>query len=343
MRVQSRDRRATLATVAMSAGVSVATVSKVLNGRADVSPATRARVETLLQQHKYLGRRPAPAAASQATARIELLLPFMLNAYSVEILQGVMDAAAGAGVAVAISTEQSPEPARYAAWARDLAAAGRKAVITVVNELTTSDLNALSRVHLPLVVIDPRSTSGAKVTSVGSTNFAGGMAATRHLLSLGHRRIAYLGGQPDAAHNQARLHGYRAALEAEGIEVPEGFVRRGEFHYQDGIVGAAALLRMDEPPTAIFAGSDETAAGVIEAARVRGVRIPEELSVVGFDDTQLARFSSPPLTTVRQPLREMGGVAVRTALRLADGERLDSHHVELATELIVRESTAPAP
>ena len=109
------------------------------------------------------------------------------------------------------------------------------------------------------------------------------------------------------------------------------------------MAGGAVLLDLPEPPTAMFAGSDESAAGVIEAARKRGLRVPEDLSVVGFDDTQVARRVSPPLTTVRQPLREMGGVALRTALRLAAGEKLDSHHVELATELVVRRSTAPLP
>jgi LacI family transcriptional regulator len=344
--VQSNDERATLATVATSAGVSVATVSKVLNGRADVAPATRARVETLLQQHKYLARRPAPIRPSRATARIELLLPHIVNAHTVEIMLGVVDAGSEAAVAVAVSRAsggERPEPVPFGAWARDLASAGRLAIIAVVNDLKASDLRVLARAHLQLVVIDPRTTPQARVTSVGSTNFAGGLTATRHLLALGHRRIAYLGGQVDAAHNQARMHGYRAALEADGISVPAGYIRTGRFLYQDGVVGTATLLDLPQPPTAVFAGSDETAAGVIEAARARGLRIPEDLSVVGFDDTQVAQFISPPLTTVRQPLREMGGVALRTALRLANGEKLDSHHVELATELVVRHSTAPPP
>jgi LacI family transcriptional regulator len=216
-------------------------------------------------------------------------------------------------------------------------------VIAVVNALTAGDLAALSRAHLPLVSIDPLNLPCAPMTSVGSTNFAGGIAATQHLLALGHRRIGYLGGPATAACNQARTHGYRAAMEAAGASVPEGYVRTGNFRYQDGVVGGAALLDLRQPPTAVFAGSDETAAGVIEAARSRGLRIPEDLSVVGFDDTEVARFASPPLTTVRQPLREMGGVALRTAMRLAAGEKLDSHHVELATELVVRRSTAAPP
>jgi LacI family transcriptional regulator len=334
--VASNDGRTTLATVAASAGVSVATVSRVLNGRADVGAATRARVENLLRQHQYSSRRAAAVRTNAATARIELLFANPLNAYSVEVARGVLDAAADAGVTVAIGLGAC----RSGSWARDLAAAGRRAVITVVNDLTTEEVRGLAREHLPLVVIDPKEMPRARVTSVGSTNFAGGLAAARHLLSLGHRRIAYIGGPPTAAHNQARMHGYRAALETAGARVPDEYVRPGRFLYRDGLDGLAALLALPEPPTAVFAGSDETAAGVLEAARVRGLRVPADLSVVGFDDTQVARFASPPLTTVRQPLREMGGVALRTALRLAAGEKLDSHHVELATELIVRHSTA---
>jgi LacI family transcriptional regulator len=217
---------------------------------------------------------------------------------------------------------------------------GRRAVIAVVPELTAADVTALGRAHLPLVVIDPLNLPRARVTSVGSTNFAGGYAATQHLLSLGHQRIAYVGGPAQVACNQARLHGYRAATEAEGISVPAAYVRLGEFRYEHGVAAAAALFDLPTPPTAVFAGSDETALGVLEAARSRGLRIPEHLSVVGFDDTRVARLASPPLTTVRQPLQEMGRVAMRTALRLAAGEKVESHHVELATELVVRASTA---
>ena len=339
----SKVGRTTLATVAASAGVSVTTVSKVVNGRSDVGPETRALVESLLEQHDYIGRRPPVAKGSPATARIELMFAGDLNAYSTEIIQGVTDAGADLGVAVAISIRPDRDAGRPRTWARDLAAAGRQAVIAVVDELTAGDIARLSRARLPLVVIDPYNLPRARVTSIGSTNFAGGMAATQHLLALGHRHIGYVGGPSSAACNQARLHGYRAAMEAAGLPVPDEYQRSGHFRYQDGLVGGAALLDLPRPPTAVFAGSDETAAGVVEAARSRGLRVPADLSVVGFDDTEVARLASPPLTTVRQPLREMGGVAIRTALRLAARERLDSHHVELATELVVRGSTAPPP
>jgi LacI family transcriptional regulator len=226
-------------------------------------------------------------------------------------------------------------------WARDLVSAGRRAIIAVTSVYTTAHLNELARSGLPLVVLDPLHLPDSRVHSVGSTNFAGGLAATQHLLSLGHRRVAYIGGPAMAVCNQARMHGYRAAMEAEGAQVPDAYVRPGEFTYGTGLLGATALLGLQEPPTAIFAGNDEIAIGVIEAARTRGLRVPEDLSVVGFDDTSLAEMASPPLTTVRQPLREMGGAALRTALRLANGEKVESHHIELATELVVRASTAP--
>jgi LacI family transcriptional regulator len=331
-------RRATLATVAASAGVSVATVSKVLNGRSDVAPATRSLVESLLREHDYVAPSPRRAEAL-ATDTVEVQFDNDLNAYSTEIIQGVVTAGAELGVGVVLSIRKRVD--HPAEWARDLVTAGRRALICVtVDHLTTRQVTALSRVQLPLVVLDPLNLPQTSVTSVGSTNFAGGLAATQYLLSLGHRRIAYIGGPAGAACNQARLHGYRAAMEAEGVPVLPCYIRSGHFRYQDGLENGAAVLALPEPPTAIFVGCDEAALGVMEAARARGLRIPEDLSIVGFDDTQIARMASPPLTTVRQPLREMGGVALRTALRLAAGEKIDSHHVELATELVVRGSTA---
>ncbi|HEV7657436.1 MAG TPA: LacI family DNA-binding transcriptional regulator [Mycobacteriales bacterium] len=333
--------RATLATVAASAGVSVATVSKVLNGRSDVAPATRALVQELLHEHDYVGRRVDPGRFPT----VELLFHSELNAYSLEVFEGILTTAVELRAAVAVSLRPRGEAraaaARSVAWVRDLAAVGRQAVITVTSELPPSDLAALARARIPIVVIDPFYLPQAQVTSVGSTNFLGGLAATQHLLELGHRRIAYLGGPVAAACNQARMQGYRGAMETAGVPVPGGYVRHGRFHHRDGVTEGASLLDLPEPPTAIFAGSDETAVGVIEAARARGLRVPEDLSIVGFDDTTVAKFSAPPLTTVRQPLREIGAVALRRALQLAAGEKVDSYHVELATELVVRESTAP--
>lgn len=341
-------RAPTLASVAASAGVSVATVSKVLNGRDDVGAETRARVQALLEQHHYVGRGSGAAGlAPGGRPTVELVVHGELSGYFLNVLEGVLDAGAEAGVTVAVSVRARPKPGaggkRSSAWVRNLAKLGRIAVIDVVDDLRHGDLSALIRGPLPLVVIDPLNLPRREVNSVGTTNFAGGLVATGHLLSLGHSRIAYVGAEaaPAAAYNQARMHGYRAALATAGIAETEAYVRRGRSQYQDGIVEGGILLDLAQPPTAVFAATDETAAGVIEAARLRKLRVPEDVSVVGFDDTPIARLLSPPLTTVRQPLREMGRVALLTALRVAAGEDPASYHVELATELVVRGSTAP--
>ena len=333
-------RPVTLATVATSAGVSIATVSKVLNGRSDVSLATRTRVQDVLRKHGYVGRRSEPAERGS----VELFYRGVVNGYSLEVIQGVVEAGQLAGVDVVLNARpphpQTSGTTRAARWIRELIASGRRAAIGITSELSDADLAALSRARLPFVVVDPANVPAPGATSVGSTNFAGGMAAAQHLLSIGHRRIAYLGGPPTSGCAKARMSGFCSAMEAAGAAVPKEYVWLQGSLYDDGLVGGAILLDLPDRPTAIFAGSDEAALGVMEAARVRGLRVPEDLSVVGFDDTQVARLASPPLTTVRQPLRDMGAVALRTALQLAAGDKVDSHHVELATSLIVRGSAA---
>ncbi|HEY4570174.1 MAG TPA: substrate-binding domain-containing protein, partial [Kribbella sp.] len=276
---------------------------------------------------------------------VELFYQGVLNAYSVQVIQGVVEAGQLAGVDVVLNAHPPHPPTsssgRAARWIRELIGNGRRAAIGLTSHLADADLAALARARLPLVVVDPANIPQPDVASVGSTNFAGGMAAAQHLLSLGHRRIGYVGGQPTSGCNQARMSGFRSALDAVGAPVPPEYVWLRDFLYDDGVLGGSALLDLPNPPTAIFAGSDEVALGILEAARARGLRVPEDLSLVGFDDTEVARLASPPLTTVRQPLREMGAVALRTALQLAAGEQVASHHVELATTLIVRGSAAP--
>ncbi|MBO3749508.1 substrate-binding domain-containing protein [Streptosporangiaceae bacterium NEAU-GS5] len=335
----SNPGRTTLAAVAAVAGVSVATVSKVVNGRPDVAPGTRSMVQSLLQKQGYvppsLRRDRAPR-----TGTVEMWVPD-LSAYSGEVIRGTVEAGAELGVAVVV-TYPMDTGGEGVSWARGLVATGRRAIITLTYVPTSTRLVALSKARLPVVVIDPLNLPDTLVTSVGSTNFAGGLAATQHLLGLGHRRIAYLGGPATSTTNQARMHGYRAAMEAAGVSVPTEYVRTPGFCYPDGMREAAALLDMSLAPTAIFAASEENAMGAIQAARARGLRIPEDLSVVGFDDTEISTMTSPQLTTVRQPLREMGAVALRTALRRAAGEKIESSHIELATELVVRGSTLAA-
>jgi LacI family transcriptional regulator len=191
-----------------------------------------------------------------------------------------------------------------------------------------------------MVIIDPAGGAAADVPTIGATNWSGGRSATEHLISLGHRRIGLVEGPRNLLCSRARLDGYRAALESAGLQVDRQLIEPGDFRHESGFASGQRLLDRNDPPTAIFASSDQMALGVYEAARLRGLRVPDDLSVIGFDDLPEARWSAPPLTTVRQPLADMGGLAARTVLRLSRGEPIETPRVELATELVVRESTA---
>jgi LacI family transcriptional regulator len=329
--------RATLASIAAAAGVSLPTVSKVVNGRSDVAPETRARIEKLLQQHSYLppGRRRAGRAGL-----LDLVFNQLDSPWAIQVLRGVEDYSAEHGRGVVLSVIRHPDP-RPPSWTGPLASHDTDGVILVTSEVTVDQWRQLHTKDIPLVVIDPANSPGPEVPSVGATNWAGGISATDHLLELGHRRIAVISGPDPFLCSRARVDGYRYALERAGVTYDPSLVRYGDFQHEGGFRCAVELLDLADPPTAIFAGSDQMALGVYEAARQRGLLIPAELSVVGFDDLPVARWLSPPLTTVRQPLTDMGRVAAEMLWGLVEGPRMRTQRMELATELIVRESTAP--
>jgi LacI family transcriptional regulator, xylobiose transport system transcriptional regulator len=191
------------------------------------------------------------------------------------------------------------------------------------------------------VVLDPTGEPLHDTPSVGAANYSGAMVATRHLLELEHRRIGMLCGNLAWPFCRARLDGFTAAMDAAGVPVDRELVRVGPLYVEGGLHDGAALLDLPEPPTAIVTTNDLQAHGVYEAARQAGVRIPQDLSVVGFDDLPFSRWAGPPMTTVRQPLQLMGATAARMVVALANGEPLEQHRVELSTELVVRQSTAP--
>jgi LacI family transcriptional regulator len=330
------ERRTTLAAIAAQAGVSLPTVSKVVNGRPDVAPATRARVEQLLDEHRYSR---SAARRNRRSGLIDLVLAGLDSPWAVEILRGVEEWGAGHETGVAVSSVRHGN-VRPASWTSALASHDTDGVILVTSELTTVQLGQLREAGLPLVVVDPVNPPPPDLPSVGATNWAGGLAATEHLLSLGHRRIGAIGGPGDYLCSRARLDGYRSALERAGVRFDPALIRNGDFSHEGGFIRGGELLGLATPPTAIFAGSDEQAFGVYEAARQRGLRIPQDLSVIGFDDLPVARWVSPPLTTVRQPLAEMGSAAAQMLGELIDGVPLRSSRMELSTELIARESTA---
>jgi LacI family transcriptional regulator len=276
---------------------------------------------------------------------LEFLSGDLVSNYTLEVLRGAYRAAHDAETEVVVESAlvESREPLRPGRpWLQSLARAGRIGLLVVAADLPPDLIIDAAATRLPVVMIDPVNLRDPGVPSVGATNFQGGFAAGEHLLGLGHRRVGVIQGPEAVMGSTARIHGFRAAFEQAGSPIEPSAIRTADFTYEDGLREGLALLARPEPPTAIFASSDTQALGVLEAARQAGAAVPERLSVVGFDSTILAAMSTPPLTAVRQPLEEMGAVAVRTLLRLARGELLDSQHVELATELIVRASTAPA-
>ena len=328
--------RPTMAVVAAAAGVSLPTVSKVVNGRADVAPQTRQRVLRVLAEHGYV---PVGSRRLHRSGHIDLVFTWLDSPWAVEILRGVEQVGHEQGIGVVVSAMRhgGEEPR----WVDDVIARGRDGALVVTSRVTAEDRERLAAVGVPLVVIDPVDIPDPDVPSVGATNWAGGLAATQHLVGIGHRRIAVISGPPHFLCSRARIDGYRAGLEQAGISVDAELVRHGDFRHEGAYREAMTLLALPDPPTAIFAGSDQQALAVYEAARVTGRRVPTDLSVVGFDDLPVARWLSPPLTTVRQPLTEMGVLAARMLLQLVAGQSLDTSRLELATQLVVRESTAP--
>ncbi|MFD6426078.1 LacI family DNA-binding transcriptional regulator [Streptomyces sp. NPDC060198] len=334
MRDDENVGRITLAQVAQQAGVSISTVSKVLNGRQDVAAPTRVKVERLLETHSY---RRTTRSAREAPL-IELVFHELESIWAMELIRGVENVAKlhGAGVVLTESgTRHSPSPE----WIEGVLQRRPLGVVLVFSALPVEFKQQLRSRSIPFVIIDPAGDPEPDVPSVGSANWSGGLAATRHLIELGHRRIGIITGPDDMICSLARLDGYRSAMSMAGLEASSDLVLYGDFHVEGGYDRTMELLALPDPPTAIFAGSDLQALGVLEAARVSGLRVPHDLSVVGFDDVPIARWSSPALTTVHQPLRQMAEEAVQMLLRLRDDVPMTTR-MELATSLVVRNSTA---
>jgi DNA-binding LacI/PurR family transcriptional regulator len=333
----SDGRRVTVADVAAEAGVSVATVSKVLNGRSDVAPLTRSHVESILAERGYVRTRRTTRPRRRG-GLIEILFNDAGTPWAAEMIRGAVDAARVDGVAPVVST-LGEGSRRVQEWLDGVAARRPRGVVLALSDFSPADQRRVRRLGVPVVLVDPVGDFDADVPSIGSGNWGGGIAATRHLIELGHRRIAAVTGPMRYLCSQARLAGYRAALERAGLAFDAELVAHGDFHHASGLAAALELLDLPDRPTAVFAGNDEQAAGVYAAAQQRGLRIPEDISVVGFDDVPMARWLVPALTTVRQPIAELAARAVRTLL----GDRAEPREgrIELPTSLVVRNSTGP--
>jgi LacI family xylobiose transport system transcriptional regulator len=335
---EAAGESATLAEIARVAGVSAPTVSKVLNGRGSVAAATRERIEVLLRRNGYRRR------GLQAAPLLDLVFHDLESAWALEVIRGAERAVHEAGLSLVVS-QSARSSTLGRSWLDGVLTRQPTGLLLVLSKLDAVQRGQLAGREIPFAVIDPTGDVEAGVPAVGATNWQGGFAATRHLIELGHRRIGVVAGPDRMLSSRAGVDGHRAALETAGLPVDPTLIRGGGLHRGAGNERGRQLLQLDDRPTAVFAVSDSLALGVYEAARDLGLRIPHDLSVIGFDDLAAARWVGPPLTTVRRPFAEMASAAARIVIGLARGEdrtRL-SPRLELATELIVRSSTGPAP
>jgi LacI family transcriptional regulator len=334
--------RATIREIASAAGVSIATVSRVLNGRPDVSQHTRETVMRVVRDQGFTMNRSARALSGGRTGLIGLTLPMVAEAYFALILAGAAEALYEQDMRLVVCPTLH-EHEREVTLLDHLMHGTTDGAVLMLPEESNEELHALQRAGYAFVVVDPRVTLDEGIPAVSAAHASGALAATEHLLSLGHRRIAAITGPTEWMASSERLNGYHAALAAAGVLPDPALVAASNFRLENGRRAAGRLLDLDDPPTAIFGFNDNIAIGALQAARERGLRVPEDVSVVGFDDLDQAAIVTPALTTVRQPLAEMGRMAVSVLARVLDHQPLEALHIELKTRLVVRDSSGPAP
>ena len=331
--------RITIREIADLAGVSIATVSRVLNGRGDVADETRDLVSRIIRENGYIANRSARGLSAGRTGLVGVLVPLVYPAYFSAILAGAAEALSEQDLRVVLSPTGHEHDREVSLLDRLMHGVVDGALI-VLPEESSEELERLLEHGYHFVVVDPLMPLDERIPSVSAAHTSGAHQAMRHLLGLGHRRIAAITGPPGWVATEDRRRGYHGALAAAGILPEPELEVESDFEIAGGLEAAGYLLDLPEPPTAIFAFNDNLAIGTVQAARLRGVRVPEDLSVVGFDDVEHATIVTPTLTTVRQPLAEMGRTAVSLLIRLLERQRFEALHVELGTRLVVRESTA---
>jgi LacI family transcriptional regulator len=332
--------RVTIREIAGLAGVSVATVSRVMNGRDDVAPGTRELVQRIVRENGYTTSRTARGLSAGRTGLIGATVPLVHPAYFSFILSGAAEALYERDMRLVLCPTQH-EHEREVTLLERLMHGTTDGGLLILPQESAEELESLLLHGYRFVVVDPLLPLNDRIPAVSAAHSAGADHAVKHLLGLGHRRIGAITGPRGWIATEERLRGYHAALAAAGILAEPELVVESNFEIESGLRAARRLLDLHEPPTAIFGFNDNVAIGALQAARERGLRVPEDLSVVGFDDVEAAEIVTPALTTIRQPLAEMGRMAVSLLERLLEGQRIEALHVELRTQLVVRSSTAP--
>jgi LacI family transcriptional regulator len=336
---QFAQQRLTIRQIADLAGVSIATVSRVLNGRGDVSDETRELVSRVIRENGYTANRSARGLSAGRTGLVGILVPLVYPAYFSAIVAGAAQALSERDLQIVLSPTGAEHDREVSVL--DRLHALTDGALIILPEESSEELERLLDGGYRFVVLDPLMPLDERIPAVSAAHTSGADQAIRHLLELGHRRIAHITGPLGWVATEDRRRGYRAALASAGILPDPVLEIQAEPEIRPGREAALRLLELPERPTAIFAFNDNIAIGAIQAARARGLRVPDDVSIVGFDDVEHATIVTPMLTTVRQPLAEMGRTAVSLLNRLLERQNFETLHIELATRLVVRDSTAP--
>ncbi len=328
---------ATIKDVARQAGVSIATVSRILNGSAGVSPALTERVQQAVDALGYQPNAVARALKVKESHSIGLIIPDIENPFFPALVRGVEDMARSHDYAVILCNSDGvgSEEERYIRLLHGKQVDG---VIFTGGANSDSSMELLSSLPIPTVSLD-RQSKRVHMSSVVVDNVYGAALAVRHLVELGGRRIAFIGGSPQLSVAAERFKGYGQVLAEYGLPLDEGLILHGDFTYDSGYQNAWLLLEKERKFDAVFAANDMIAIGVIECLAARGIRVPQDVRVAGYDDIRLAGWYKPALTTVRQPVYEMGQEAVRLLLHLLGSPTQDMVEKRFRPELIVRQST----
>ena len=328
----------TIYDVARAAGVSIATVSKVINQTGRISDKTRSKVHKGMEELRYQPSMVASALTGKRMNTIGLLIKDLANPFFAEVARAVEDRGQELGFSVVMcSTDNDSEKeANYIALLKQKKVDG---IIVAAGFQNDSALKELIRDHVPVALISQEIPELA-IDSVSVDDYLGGYQVTSHLLSLGHRKIAMIA--EDGRSSDGRIRGFRQALREAGIAFVDEMLATCEASVEEGLRHGGRFLDAANPPTAIFASNDLLAIGVMKAARERNVKIPDDLSVAGFDNTILAAFAEPPLTSVAQPIQEMGRQVVDLLVESMENDKKTKQRVVLMPELVIRRSTGPA-
>jgi LacI family transcriptional regulator len=333
--MRHKKRSATILDVAREAGVSVSTVSRVLNSKVDVASETFEKVQGIIEELGYTSSLAARGMRSSRTDVIGLIMPDVSSAYCIEVMRGVNQAIAKIDYDLIVYTTgdirkygTADQERRYVALLNGGITDG---VIVVTPAATDFSTDA------PVVAIDPNNES-PDCPAIIANNRAGALAAMNYLTGLGHRRIGFITGRLDLVSANQRLQGYRDGLAACGITPDEELIQVSDYTTETGLACTRRLLALENPPTAIFASNDMSAVGVYQAAMEAGVRIPQNLSVIGFDNLRESLFLTPALTTIDQFISDMGATAIEMVVKLVNGETLEKSLLKVPTQLVVRDS-----